>query len=98
MPYHNPCLLYTSIYRIGGDEFVAILENSDLHECTKLINKMNLEIVKFNKNSLNNINVSIAYGLAIYNKTIDTCYESVFSRADKEMYINKAKIKNTIDK
>ncbi|MDU1413489.1 MAG: GGDEF domain-containing protein [Clostridium sp.] len=88
----------SNIYRIGGDEFVAILENSDLHECTKLINKMNLEIVKFNKNSLNNINVSIAYGLAIYNKTMDTCYESVFSRADKEMYINKAKMKNTIDK
>ena len=33
-------------------------------------------------------------GYALYNEKIDTTYESVFNRADEDMYENKVRMKN----
>ncbi len=77
-------------YRIGGDEFVVILENDDYEEYQSLIARFDelceneylmIEDVK--------IPVSVARGVAIYDPEIDSNYENVFHRADGLMYRHK---------
>lgn len=78
-----------NIYRIGGDEFVVIYDN--IIE-TNYIETIETEIKLSNSLYLDKPPVSIAYGYAVFN-TDDTCFEDVFSRADKNMYANKTIMK-----
>ena len=74
-------------FRIGGDEFVAVV-------CDENEEAVKLHLKKF-KYEQNWRNVSIAVG---YVHTKDISKESIrdlFSEADKRMYINKAEIKNS---
>lgn len=86
---------YSNVYRIGGDEFVAIiLDARDYTDRDKLAEEFK-EKVKFTHKTSTSLldDLSVAFGLATYNQAIDYGYISVFSRADKEMYDNKRKIK-----
>lgn len=80
------------VYRIGGDEFVVILESKNEINYIRLINNLEDEI-KSNNYYSSQPPISMAYGVAIYDVNKDTSFEDVFSRADKEMYVNKVKIK-----
>ena len=82
------------IYRIGGDEFVIILENSDFDNYQELIKEFDEEIIKCNDNSNKEYQISIARGIAIYNRMTDLIVADVFKRADNAMYQNKANMKN----
>lgn len=82
------------VYRIGGDEFVVILESKNEINYIKLIDKLEDEI-KSNNYYSSQPPISMAYGVAIYDANKDTSFEDVFSRADKEMYANKVKIKKS---
>lgn len=68
-------------YRIGGDEFVAILDNVDEKDIDNYINSF---IQK-----QNDLNVSIAYGYAYSNNVKTIGYEKLIIRADKRMYKKK---------
>lgn len=86
---------YSKVYRIGGDEFVAIiLDARDYSDREKLAEEFK-EKVKFTHKTSTSLldDLSVAFGLATYNKSIDYGYTSVFSRADKNMYDNKRFIK-----
>lgn len=85
------------IVRIGGDEFIII--------CRKGINDTQFEVNL--KNRMQGIflnspqsdvdptqNISFAYGVAIYDKKIDTSLIETEKRADALMYIHKNQIKN----
>lgn len=83
------------VFRIGGDEFVVILQNHDLVERESLF--ANLESACENASVDANgttLAVSIAKGFAIFDPDIDTKFSDVFNRADDEMYKNKNVMKN----
>ena len=81
------------IYRIGGDEFVALLENSDYEQYMELLERLQTELDAYNKDPLNEIKVSIARGIAVFSEETDLTYHDVFQRADNAMYRNKEEMK-----
>ena len=81
----------SKVYRIGGDEFAVILESEDYQRRGKLVKDFNHLM---EKNIQDNNGVLIAIGLAGYDESIDTSYQSVFERADKAMYQRKDELKN----
>ena len=82
------------VFRIGGDEFVAILQGHDLDEVDALFDELDekLDNTKINAGS-RIINVSLAKGFAEYEPGRDVEFIDVFNRADDRMYINKRSMK-----
>ena len=97
----NACELTCSIfgkenvYRVGGDEFVAVLDKDKIEHCEELIAQIRAEIEKFRADdSLEPWEkVSAAIGVAYYNEYTDKTTEEVFKRADADMYKNKIAMK-----
>lgn len=82
------------VFRIGGDEFLVILQNRDLEEYKELLKKFDEECLNHSvATDKENIPVSIAKGFARYDSKKDTNFIDVFNRADDAMYENKRKIK-----
>lgn len=80
-----------NVYRIGGDEFAVILSNVAEEACNQYC-KAFAEVVD---NQKGKIWASASIGYAIYSKKMDSTYESVFNRADEDMYENKVRMKAT---
>lgn len=78
-----------NVYRIGGDEFAVILSNVTEENC----NQYCKDFEKVVDNQKGKIWASASIGYAIYNKKMDSTYESVFNRADEDMYENKVRMK-----
>ena len=87
---------HSPVFRIGGDEFAIILKNSDYEDVDALIDKFNkeLESLKQDPNAEMWEAPSAAIGYALYDEKRDHgSYESVFKRADGEMYRKKTEMK-----
>ncbi len=86
----------SSVYRIGGDEFVVILKGQDLEKYHARMDKMD---TAFSADYItvhdDTVPVSIARGVAIFDPTIDRVYTDVFAKADHAMYLNKESMKAT---
>ncbi len=80
---------YSTIYRVGGDEFAIILEDKDYNNRDELIKKFN----DINKENKANDKVVIAIGISDYNSKTDYILQDIFNRADSLMYENKDKLK-----
>lgn len=80
---------YETTYRIGGDEFAVIMSDMKGRNCSLLI--QNFE--KYLENHIGDMSISAAIGVATYNKEMDQNFESVFKRADGEMYKRKVQMK-----
>ena len=82
------------VFRIGGDEFLVILQNRDLDELPQLLEMFDAEcsneLVVAEKEE---IPVSIAKGFARYDSEKDQNFIDVFNKADDAMYENKREIK-----
>ena len=82
------------VFRIGGDEFLVILQNRELEDCEQLCEKFDLECAgKYIAVDSHNIPISIAKGFARYNPDTDMQFVDVFNRADDEMYKQKRMMK-----
>lgn len=81
------------VYRIGGDEFVTILESGDLEHYQELLENFQIEMDAMNRDSRPGNRVSIARGIAVYDSETDLVFANVFKRADDAMYKNKAVMK-----
>ena len=81
---------HSPVYRIGGDEFVAVLYGSDYENRDELISSMK----QSNDSSRDNGGVVIACGCSEWRAGEDKDFESVFERADAAMYMNKSALKN----
>ena len=68
-------------YRIGGDEFVAILENIEDKDISSYIEKF--------EEKQKELNVSIAVGYKYTDNILNTGFEKIVIAADKMMYKNK---------
>lgn len=84
---------HSPVYRIGGDEFVVILENDDFASLPQLEQAFHAAVLEQNALLPPAHHVSIAYGIAIYDKAQDDGFTAVFKRADKAMYERKAAMK-----
>ena len=93
---HLICTTYKSspVYRIGGDEFVVILEGRPYEQREQLMNAFISEMDKIDRSDLRpEEKVSIAYGMAVYNGADDEI-EAVVKRADELMYATKKRMKS----
>ncbi len=81
------------VFRIGGDEFLAILRHRDLEDCEKLFVQFDLECTKASIEEKGEIPLSIARGFAVFDLDKDLRFNDVFKRADNAMYENKRKNK-----
>ena len=82
---------HSPVFRIGGDEFASILTAGD-YEIRAQLKQQIKEQVKYNKQ---HGGVVIAVGSADYIPNKDNCLLDVFKRADKEMYEDKKRLKNS---
>ncbi|MBQ4378732.1 MAG: diguanylate cyclase [Treponema sp.] len=85
-------------FRIGGDEFVTIITGKDYENRSEILTKLRSEMdypVPEKNEAFEKI--SIAAGLAVYDYIIDTSFQSVFERADEEMYRTKIEMKGGIE-
>lgn len=78
------------VFRIGGDEFVAVLQGRDFKNREKLLKAFDDELKKAAASDLPpEEKVSVAYGMAVYDRENDTSIDLAINRADEKMYINK---------
>lgn len=84
---------HSPVFRVGGDEFVAILRGSDFDGREDLEKKF-VEIVKHNAEENK---VVVACGISVFDKDHDKCVSAVFERADALMYRNKMSLKGGRD-
>ncbi|MCR5817049.1 MAG: GGDEF domain-containing protein [Ruminococcus sp.] len=80
---------HSPVFRIGGDEFVAILEYDDFNNREKIIGAFNALM----NARLDPSQARIAIGISEYDKRRDLCFNDVFVRADKLMYERKRELK-----
>ncbi len=76
-------------YRIGGDEFIVVVENADEMDVQHYFKKFDSTLAKFNaENSRYEHKLAISKGAAVYREG-DKEYKEVFRRADEMMYKDK---------
>lgn len=85
---------HSPVYRIGGDEFVAVLRDKDYNDRREKTDTLKAEYEKASGNQEVSpwLRYSAAVGMAEY-IVDDKTAESVFRRADKAMYENKTQFK-----
>ena len=78
-----------TLFRIGGDEFVALVENLSAEQMTEIFTKISAEIDGkiINKNDVH-IPLAISKGFSVYTPE-DTEVKAVVQRADAQMYQDK---------
>ena len=86
---------HSPIYRIGGDEFVVILQKRDLENADTLLSdfEKNLSKLSVRENAKPWEAPSVAVGTAYFDKNTDSSVEDVFRRADDAMYKRKKEMK-----
>ncbi|MBQ1389932.1 MAG: GGDEF domain-containing protein [Clostridia bacterium] len=87
---------HSAVFRIGGDEFVAILRNDDFINREKLTAEMYRAFDEMEQDTSLSPweKISAAIGLAVYDRTTDVCADDVFKRADEKMYEKKNTMKS----
>ena len=85
---------HSPVFRIGGDEFAAILQNNDYRDRESLIRRFDERCAEQRAASdLEWEKPDIARGMAAYNPATDYSVDEVVRRADKLMYEDKWKAK-----
>ena len=80
---------HSPVFRIGGDEFAAILKGSDFENREDLFREFTARIDENNKNG----GVVVACGMAVFDPKLDDNYTDVFMRADHQMFERKEQLK-----
>ena len=80
---------HSPVFRIGGDEFLVVLQNRDLENREMLFEQFDRHCAESLVNETARISVKIARGFARFEAGKDQCFADVFKRADEAMYRNK---------
>ena len=81
---------HSPVFRIGGDEFIAVLTEHDYEHKAELLEVLRKESTL---NGISRTGPVLACGMAVYEPETDADVSSVFVRADLLMYENKKAIK-----
>ena len=85
---------HSPVCRIGGDEFVAILEKNDYENreelCKRFAEQMKVTTFTVEEKELP---ITVALGIASYVPEYCSAFEDVFHAADEAMYVNKEQLK-----
>lgn len=73
------------LFRMGGDEFLAIIPNCDKYNINEIINNINIDLENINKQ---NFPLSLSFGYHIKTAMSTNIYTDI-SLADQSMYENK---------
>ena len=85
---------HSPVFRIGGDEFVAIVKNSDYDERFELLERFRETVLKMQDADIPELNrVSVASGMADFDEIENNDIETLFKKADDRMYENKRLMK-----
>lgn len=93
---HLICKIFkhSPVYRVGGDEFIAVLTGSDYEDQDRLREDLNHHMSPYSKElPLPSDYVSIACGISSYIPDKDLSVQDVVKRADEEMYQIKTAMK-----
>lgn len=81
---------HSAVFRVGGDEFTAVLMNEDFENRSSLADRFYNESSRINKETKNEWDrVHTAVGIAAFDPQIDRTVSDTVRRADKLMYENK---------
>lgn len=81
--------------RMGGDEFIAIVDTSDSAKIEEMISKF-IDSIKDVNDENPGLDLSISYGYATSDELNDESPEKVYQMADKRMYEFKRKTKELV--
>ena len=81
---------HSPVFRVGGDEFAALLERSDYENRAELAQSFDLTMEQAKRDGL----PVVAMGMADYEPSGDACLNDVFVRADRQMYEKKREMKD----
>ena len=81
-----------NLFRIGGDEFIAVLENASKERLNEIFAEIDRTIAEINlaRNRQNEMPISISKGVATYRNGEYREVKDVFRSADDAMYTDKA--------
>jgi diguanylate cyclase (GGDEF)-like protein len=98
---HQICVIYSHspVFRVGGDEFVVLLENSDYDNRVQLLEELrrSFEASQSDESREPWERYSASVGMAIFDDERDVSMDDVFKRADTLMYQDKLASKATRD-
>lgn len=87
---------HSAVFRIGGDEFVAIVEGLDHNNIDELLaafdHDIDQNVIEY-KDTESGTPIIIATGYSEYRKGEDNTFNKIFVRADKKMYDRKHDLK-----
>lgn len=78
-----------NIYRIGGDEFIAVLEHSTEDDISTLFARLDGAVAEYNKVCTLPVSISLSKGANV-SEADSAGYNQVFKKADEAMYADKA--------
>jgi diguanylate cyclase (GGDEF)-like protein len=78
-----------TISRIGGDEFVVILNGAKKADVDIVASRLQINLEDFNKKMNRGYKLSMSVGIAFYNPEDPASIDELLSQADKSMYENK---------
>ena len=88
-----------NLYRIGGDEFIAVMEGEDDAQMQRLFDRLDEALVRENTTEkAYRTPLSMSKGFAAFDPQRDAEYRDTFRRADGAMYMDKAEYYKTHDR
>ncbi len=78
-----------SIYRIGGDEFILLIETDKRDTAKVVMDRICKNLRKMNDSNANPYSIEMSIGVAHYENGESDTYESLLAKADEQMYQNK---------
>lgn len=87
---------YDKVFRYGGEEFLICLADTDLETGSVIIERMREELASlpFEADGKVSFNVTVSFGIALLDADISV--EQSIDRADKALYVAKAKGRNRV--
>jgi diguanylate cyclase (GGDEF)-like protein len=77
------------IARIGGDEFIVILVETNGSDAESVASRLQKNIDIHNQETINNHKLSISFGITCYDPEFPSSLVELLNHADKSMYAHK---------